>query len=90
MRDTIKERNTWLRELHTVKRPARPSCAASSATREAMVSGAAYECEYRAVRPDGEVVWITERGRALLGHDGSVEKVVGVSRDVSTERRAER
>ena len=24
-----------------------------------------YECEYRAVRPDGTIVWITERGRAL-------------------------
>jgi signal transduction histidine kinase len=36
------------------------------------------------------VVWITERGRALAAEDGSVERLVGVSRDVSAQRRAER
>src|SRR5581483_2347606 len=39
-----------------------------------------YEGDYRIVRPDGVVVWITERGRAIKGDDGSVEKMVGVSR----------
>ena len=48
-----------------------------------------YECEYRAVRPDGVVVWFTERGRALQGATGEVEKIVGVTRDVSAQRRAE-
>ncbi|MEO5742780.1 MAG: PAS domain-containing sensor histidine kinase [Vicinamibacterales bacterium] len=41
------------------------------------------------MRPDGGVVWITERGRALHAEDGTVSKVVGVSRDVSAERRVE-
>jgi signal transduction histidine kinase/DNA-binding response OmpR family regulator len=48
-----------------------------------------YECEYRAVRPDGVVVWLTERGRVLLGGTSEVEKIVGVTRDVSAQRRAE-
>jgi signal transduction histidine kinase/DNA-binding response OmpR family regulator len=48
-----------------------------------------YECEYRAVRPDGVVVWLTERGRVLQGPTGEVEKIVGVTRDVSAQRRAE-
>jgi PAS domain S-box-containing protein len=52
--------------------------------------GATYECEYRAVRPDGVIVWITERGRVLRSDDGHVEKLVGVSRDVSEQRRTER
>jgi hypothetical protein len=56
----------------------------------AMRAGGNYECEYRAVRPDGGVVWITERGRALAADDGSVERLVGLSRDVSAQRRAER
>ena len=30
-----------------------------------MSAGSTYECEYRLVRPDGGVVWITERGRVL-------------------------
>ncbi len=29
-----------------------------------------YEAEYRAVRPDGSVVWITERGRVVPDADG--------------------
>lgn len=51
--------------------------------------GGQYECEYRAVRPDGVVVWLTERGRVLQGLTGDVEKIVGVTRDVSAQRRAE-
>jgi PAS domain S-box-containing protein len=55
----------------------------------AMSTGDMYECEYRAMRPDGRTVWITERGRVLQREDGTVEKLVGVSRDVSAQRRAE-
>jgi PAS domain S-box-containing protein len=48
-----------------------------------------YECEYRVVRPSGSVVWVTERGQVLRRADGTVDKIVGVSRDVSAQRRAE-
>jgi PAS domain S-box-containing protein len=61
-----------------------------AAIEKAISTGSMYECEYRAVRPDGGIVWITERGRVLQGEDGTVEKLVGVSRDVSAQRRAER
>jgi len=60
-----------------------------AAVEQAISTGSMYECEYRAVRPDGSIVWITERGRVLQGEDGTVEKLVGVSRDVSARRRAE-
>jgi PAS domain S-box-containing protein len=60
---------------------------------EAAVSSALatglYECEYRVVRPSAAVVWLTERGQVLRRGDGTVEKIVGVSRDVSAQRRAE-
>jgi PAS domain S-box-containing protein len=55
----------------------------------ALSTGSTYECEYRAVRPDGAIVWITERGRALKDDDDRVSKLIGVSRDVSDQRRAE-
>ncbi len=57
---------------------------------EAATTGSHYECEYRAIRPDGECVWIAERGRVLRDDAGGVEKMVGVSRDVSDQRRATR
>jgi PAS domain S-box-containing protein len=59
-----------------------------AAESSALASGL-YECEYRVVRPSGSVVWLTERGQVLRRADGSVEKIVGVSRDVSAQRRAE-
>src|SRR5690349_7838615 len=60
-----------------------------AAVHQALLQGGTYECEYRALRPDGVIVWITERGGVVHGDDGRVEKMVGVSRDVSAERRAE-
>jgi PAS domain S-box-containing protein len=60
-----------------------------AAVQRALLQGGTYECEYRALRPDGVVVWITERGGVVHGDDGRIEKMVGVSRDVSAERRAE-
>ena len=53
------------------------------ATAAALTSGT-YEIEYRAVRPDGSVVWITERGRVFSDADG--DRMVGISRDVTAER----
>src|SRR5919202_1668895 len=57
------------------------------ALRVATESGT-YEGDYRIVRPDGGIVWITERGRAIMRDDGTTEKMVGVSRDVTAEREA--
>jgi PAS domain S-box-containing protein len=45
-----------------------------------------YEAEYRAVRPDGSVVWIMERGRVFSDIDG--DRMVGISRDVTAERQS--
>jgi PAS domain S-box-containing protein len=47
-----------------------------------------YETEYRAVRPDGSIAWITERGRVFSDPEG--ERMVGISRDVTAEREAAR
>ncbi len=56
---------------------------------DAALKSGIYEGDYRIVRPDGSVVWITERGRAIRRDDGTVEKMVGVSRDVTREREAQ-
>ena len=76
-----------LRMVHTLHRDDKERV--QRAIDAAIRSGATYECEYRAVRPDGSVVWITERGRAVPSEDGRVDRLVGVSRDVSAQRRAE-
>jgi PAS domain S-box-containing protein len=50
---------------------------------EALRTGS-YEAEYRAVRPDGRIVWLKERGRVFSDVDG--ERMVGITRDVTAER----
>jgi len=47
-----------------------------------------FEAEYRAVRPDGTVVWIADRGR--LVHDSNQPvRIVGVSVDLTRRKRLE-
>jgi PAS domain S-box-containing protein len=62
--------------------------AVDEAIQRALETGT-YEAEYRVVRPDQELVWITERGRVVSGPTGMPEKIVGLSRDVSASRLAE-
>ena len=45
-----------------------------------------YEATFRAVRPDGTIAWITERGRVFPDVDS--DRMVGISRDVTAERQA--
>ncbi len=54
----------------------------------ALVAGA-YEMEYRLVRPDGSIVWVTDRGRVVRGDGQGHDRMLGVSRDVSAQRQAE-
>jgi PAS domain S-box-containing protein len=54
---------------------------------EALECGS-YEAEYRAVRPDGSILWVTERGRVVPDENGRPERIVGLSRDVTAERNA--
>jgi PAS domain S-box-containing protein len=51
---------------------------------EVALRSGVYEAEYRAVHPDGSVVWITERGRVVSDPEG--DRMVGISRDVTGER----
>jgi PAS domain S-box-containing protein len=53
-----------------------------SAIAEALQTGS-YEAEYRAIRPDGRIVWLKERGRVFSDTDG--ERIVGITRDITAE-----
>jgi len=62
---------------------------ADAAVAAALRNGGIYEADYRIVRPDRSIVWITERGRMITGDDGTPARMVGVSRDVTASRMAE-
>jgi len=45
-----------------------------------------YDTQYRATRADGSTVWITERGQLFSDAEG--DRIVGISRDVTSEKNA--
>jgi PAS domain S-box-containing protein len=46
----------------------------------------AYEAAYRIICSEGVVRWITERGRIIT--DGDADRMIGIARDVTSEREA--
>jgi PAS domain S-box-containing protein len=47
-----------------------------------------YQAEYRAVRPDGSIVWLADRGRVVSDVEGKPERMVGITRNITLERQA--
>jgi len=55
-----------------------------------LVRGGTYQSEFRIVRPDsGAVVWIEERGEAVVNGNGKAKKLTGVVMDITERRRSE-
>ncbi|MFO0951236.1 MAG: PAS domain S-box protein [Isosphaeraceae bacterium] len=59
------------------------------ALRDAVAGRHLYECEYRVVRPDGEVRWVADRGRAAYDGSDRPVRMLGTSTDVTERRQAE-
>jgi diguanylate cyclase (GGDEF)-like protein/PAS domain S-box-containing protein len=57
--------------------------------REAMASGEPFDVEYRVITADGSVLWCSARGVPMLDAAGKVQRMVGVSRDITGQKRRE-
>ena len=57
--------------------------------RRATESRSDFSCEYRVVRPDGEVRWVRGLGRAILDETGEPVRFVGLNFDVTDLKRSE-
>ena len=53
------------------------------------IDGIGADCEYRIIRPDGEVRWIRDRAFKVRSESGEVVREVGVARDITERRRLE-
>jgi PAS domain S-box-containing protein len=51
--------------------------------------GGPYEIEYRVIHPDGEERWLRDRGESIPGPDGRPARHLGITQDVTEQRRAE-
>src|SRR5207302_5337585 len=48
-----------------------------------------YIAEFRVVRPDGTVRWISARGKFYYGHNGDAERMLGMAVDITERKLAE-
>jgi PAS domain S-box-containing protein len=56
---------------------------------DAVRAGCRYDTEYRVVRPDGSLRWISSHGMVEMDEQGGARLLRGVSLDITTRRRAE-
>ena len=59
-----------------------------AAVRGAIENRSLYRCEFRLIRPDGEVVWVENLGHANHGPDGEPVRMLGTITDVSERKKA--
>ena len=58
------------------------------AMKEVTRSSRALTTEFRIRRPDGELRWLSETAEILPGEDGAPSRMIGVTRDITEQRRA--
>ena len=57
--------------------------------RRALQEGAEYQEEFRIVRPDGQVRWVSTRGRAFFNTPGRAVRMLGATLDITERHEAE-
>ena len=54
-----------------------------------LATGGGEPREYRIVRPDGSIRWVSDRGFTVLGEHGDLERIVGIAEDITVRKQAE-
>ena len=57
---------------------------------EALARSSSYSLEYRLIHVSGEIRWVAEHGRPILGPDGRRQRTVGVILDITRQKAAEK
>ncbi|MDI6853727.1 MAG: PAS domain S-box protein [Deltaproteobacteria bacterium] len=74
----------WLRSIHPDDREY-----ALKSFWQILKTGGGEPREYRIVRPDGSVRWVSDRGFAVKGENGEIERIVGIAEDITARKQAE-
>jgi PAS domain S-box-containing protein len=62
--------------------------ATMASIQDTVATGRGHYVEHRVIHPDGSVHWVSGSGRPVLGPDGQLVGMVGVSADISEQRAA--
>ncbi len=80
----LEDCNVWLRSIHPDDREY-----AIKSFWKILETGGGEPREYRIIRPDGSVRWVSDRGFAVLGENGAIERIVGIAEDITARKLAE-
>jgi len=70
----------WLEMVHPDDR------ALAQASSDALARQGEASCEYRIVRPDGTLRWISDRKRAIVDDEGRVQMIGGIAEDITAAK----
>ncbi|UCD53026.1 MAG: PAS domain S-box protein [Phycisphaerales bacterium] len=84
IRDLYDRYEEWGQSVHPDDRQA-----ATESFARAVETGGGEPREYRIVRPDGQVRWISDRAYAVRDADGTVTHITGLAEDITERKRAE-
>lgn len=59
------------------------------AVQQAIADGTPLSIDYRVLSPDGKIRWLSTWGSTYRGVDGQLERMIGVSVDITTRKQAE-
>lgn len=80
----INDPTQWFASIHPADR------GSAEETLSSMLSGVANSCEYRIIRPDGEIRFVRNRSFPVRDSSGSITRAAGILEDVTSERDAQR
>ncbi len=79
----IENKHAWADSIHPEDRSY-----ARSSFRKIIQTGGGEVREYRIIRPDGSIRWISERGFAIRNAEGKVIRVAGIAEDITESHKA--
>jgi PAS domain S-box-containing protein len=80
----VEDYGEWTRSIHPEDLEH-----ASDSFQRIVDTGGGESREYRIVRPDGTVRWVSDRGFAIHDNEGALYRIVGIAEDITERKQAE-
>ncbi len=84
VRDVYDDCNRWYDSIHPDDRES-----AKASFAKMVESEGEQRREYRVIRPDGSVRWVSDRTHAVRDENGDVSRVIGIAEDITERKRSE-
>ncbi|UYP47227.1 Adaptive-response sensory-kinase SasA [Candidatus Lokiarchaeum ossiferum] len=82
--DILQDYSLWEKSIHPDDK-----IEADASFRKIIETGGGKIRDYRIVRPDGEVRWISDRGFIIKGENEIITKIVGIAEDITEQKQAQ-